>query len=563
MYCSRCGKKTPDGARFCSNCGADLSGQAGAPSAGRAWAAPPPVNYAAPQARRRRRGPLVLILCALVLVAGIAVAAVLFFGRDGYAGNYQYQKDSIMMNVPESHAGYADFGELIRADGTRVPVDPMLINDSAAIYYSSADGTRAPLVGTSQLGYYNGKGIESFNSSFGVSFLSLSYDGTAFLYLTNGADGSPESLQYVYFEKDKQRSQQFYFSGGNIYTALLSPHGDTALFYLSGDGSGLTNATPGMYIWKKGKDPVMVDNAPYGAASVTDDGEVIYHLDENGRLCAWTKEGDICLSADETVYIHSRCYTANNRELLYDDNTGGAICVDGKRIVRLSSSECWPLLPNNAELFQYSIDAFDHYMGIRSYAGSFIIESSANDYSTYNILFVDKKYEVHRVLEGVSKSTLANDGKTILYVKDGLLYKIDGTKADAAPVQLSVSAVDDFDISPDGKTIFYIDKLGILYVVKDGRSAKVDENVYFSVSYNYGLNMTGDTLYYIKESVLYSTDGGTPRSYQDEFGYNVNDVWSDGLSVDVTVYDGAGTEREYRKMTDGTFTLIREHNSYY
>jgi uncharacterized membrane protein YvbJ len=31
MYCQNCGKKNPDGAKFCYNCGIDLSGQPSAP----------------------------------------------------------------------------------------------------------------------------------------------------------------------------------------------------------------------------------------------------------------------------------------------------------------------------------------------------------------------------------------------------------------------------------------------------------------------------------------------------------------------------------------------------
>lgn len=69
MYCPRCGSQLPDGAKFCSRCGATLDGERPA--------APVPAPARRPAGSRPRRGRIVAIVAAalVVLLAGGAAAS--------------------------------------------------------------------------------------------------------------------------------------------------------------------------------------------------------------------------------------------------------------------------------------------------------------------------------------------------------------------------------------------------------------------------------------------------------------------------------------------------------
>lgn len=83
MFCGNCGKRIPDGARFCPGCGAPAPDAEPEPAraAGEepGQKAPSGPGTAIAPARRRRRAPLVA--AAVVLVAVVGVAAWLVLGR--------------------------------------------------------------------------------------------------------------------------------------------------------------------------------------------------------------------------------------------------------------------------------------------------------------------------------------------------------------------------------------------------------------------------------------------------------------------------------------------------
>lgn len=68
MYCSKCGSQLPDGAKFCHNCGAALSG------AGQS--APPPPQPVYPKQRPGWLVPVIAAVCVLLLLIVIGIAAV-------------------------------------------------------------------------------------------------------------------------------------------------------------------------------------------------------------------------------------------------------------------------------------------------------------------------------------------------------------------------------------------------------------------------------------------------------------------------------------------------------
>ena len=565
MYCSQCGKETPDGSRFCRNCGAPLSGRAGEPSSGRAEAAPPPAGGSAPRARRRRRGPLALILSVLVLLIVGAAAVVLLTMKGGYGKNYQYRADSVSLIESIYGLWMAQDGVVYHADGTPIAFGQEFATDNASTYYKSAGRNHALVAGESCLGYVGKDNIEPLPSGSYESMMALSYDGTAVLYESIDPYDSARVLNFIHDGKTQSPSR-YPISDQRTVDVCLSPNGSIALFTLTDEDAWGDYSTFETYMWEDGKDPVRMDDWAQGVEAMTDDGEIFYYTkaDSNG-LYVRTDDSETCLHVTANLYF-THYYTADNRQILYNDDTGCHICVNGRDIYTVSSGTCSVLLPDRAQGMQYATDSSDIYLGLDSYAGSFVKEHSSDSWGKYNILFVDRNYNVHRILEDIDYSVLAEDGKTIVFMKDGLLYRIDGTKTDTRPVTISSPNVYQFAVTPDGKTVFYALQDGQLFMTDGKDTTKLaDYTFIMSADYQGNASITGDTLYYITDGVLYSVKKGEePHSYPASFEGDIDSVSCDGVAVDVYTIDATETNRMYRLTSNGDFKCIHQwYSTYY
>jgi hypothetical protein len=96
-----------------------------------------------------------------------------------------------------------------------------------------------------------------------------------------------------------------------------------------------------------------------------------------------------------------------------------------------------------------------------------------------------------------------DDNKTLFYLKNDNLYKINGAKEDAEAEKLA-SDVEDYEVLPDGKTVFYINDDDELMVQKGtGKASKITDDV----KDNSFILFQGK-IYYISDDTLYVTTGG-------------------------------------------------------
>lgn len=109
MFCTECGRKLDDRARFCTGCGTAVApvgqpgerdpdaapGGAAAPAAPPATSVPEPPAGTAPEVPAARRGRLVALVAALLLVAGAGTAAGLYV-----AGAGPFARDQAPLEAP-------------------------------------------------------------------------------------------------------------------------------------------------------------------------------------------------------------------------------------------------------------------------------------------------------------------------------------------------------------------------------------------------------------------------------------------------------------------------------
>jgi hypothetical protein len=85
MFCPMCGKENPDGARFCGQCGYDLSGHARSSqvSSSASVSAPAPVSGPSFVANSGKRSLLILVVAAVAIVAVVIFGVTQCFGGGG------------------------------------------------------------------------------------------------------------------------------------------------------------------------------------------------------------------------------------------------------------------------------------------------------------------------------------------------------------------------------------------------------------------------------------------------------------------------------------------------
>lgn len=92
MYCGKCGNQNPDGATFCSNCGATLSK---APNVSTGPTAPNTSTYSPAIAVAKKRSPLPLVLGAGVIIVVIVILLSTLTGGRSYEKTIDQTLDSI------------------------------------------------------------------------------------------------------------------------------------------------------------------------------------------------------------------------------------------------------------------------------------------------------------------------------------------------------------------------------------------------------------------------------------------------------------------------------------
>lgn len=113
----------------------------------------------------------------------------------------------------------------------------------------------------------------------------------------------------------------------------------------------------------------------------------------------------------------------------------------------------------------------------------------------------DMSKEATKIAASVSKYTVSQNGKLVLYLKNGTLYQYD--MKDETKLAKDVSW---YEASDDCKTVYYRNDESVLYVVKNGTSEKIGSDIsieQFSEDYS--------TVYYINDGKLYKKTIGQDK----------------------------------------------------
>ena len=539
MFCDQCGTELPDDSVFCPKCGAkqtpidsEANNAAGEAAPGTANTAGTvntagngtdnaPVNMtnmsngaAAPEKPKKKKGfPFVPVILIGILLAAVIVVVAIFLPKGKTKDGIEFSEKSLMYN------GYSFF----TTDGKELEVnnvDSLAYNyDNSVVAYLTTDDTL----------YVIDSELTPVEIENDVLNMEVSYSGSSIAY-TVGDDYAATTL-YVYNVK-KDNSVKI-DTNVYAYNYLVSPNGKQVAYLKDYEG----NSDNTLYVAVVGKDGKKVDK----------DGCIPLAIGDNGKSFFYTDNSD---SSNVKLYW----YNGKDAEKISRD-------VSGSYYFNNSVSEILFTKSGNTYFYRIGMDepskvASDALSGVWNYQ----FEATAQDYTfgsqssaalvnrskltewvfatDADICYLNKDGHDSVKLcdaDGISKITVAQNGKSLIYLKDGKLYKITKFGADREETELYEGDVyiNGYVASRDLSDIYVVSDEAELYYCKSKKKlVKISND--FADRNNMAYNEAAKTIFYIEDGNLYSS--GKSGKKKELVAERVTDIanYANGILYRVT-----------------------------
>ncbi len=516
MFCDQCGAELPDDSVFCPKCGAkqtpvdseanNAAGEAAPGAANTAATANAagamnitgngtgnaPANMtnvsngtpAAEPPKKKKGFPFVpVILIGILLVAVIVVVAI-FLPKGKTKDGIEFSEKSLMYN---GSSFFTTDGKELEVNN----VDSLAYNyDNSVVAYLTTDDTL----------YVIDSELAPVEIENDVLNMEVSYSGSSIAY-TVGDDYAVTTL-YVYNVK-KDNSVKI-DTNVYAYNYLVSPNGKQVAYLKDYEG----NSDNTLYVAAVGKDGKKVDK----------DGCIPLAIGDNGKSFFYTDNSD---SSNVKLYW----YNGKDAEKISRD-------VSGSYYFNNSVSEILFTKSGNTYFYRIGMDepskvASDALSGVWNYE----FEATAQDYTFGNqssaalvnrskltewvfatdsdICYLNKDGKDSAKLcdaDGISKITVAQNGKSLIYLKDGKLYKITKFGADREETELYEGDVyiNGYVANKDLSDIYVVSDEAELYYCKSKKKlVKISND--FADKNDMAYNEAAKTIFYIEDGNLYSS----------------------------------------------------------
>lgn len=208
--------------------------------------------------------------------------------------------------------------------------------------------------------------------------------------------------------------------------------------------------------------------------------------------------------------VYGMCLNKDFSEIIYASNNKAYISRHGKERQSLSgtfTAMIWPAYTQIGFYTQMNV------AGVASFANTFYREGD-------DVVYINGNFKTHSVAKGVTEVQLADDGKTVYYLKNDSVHKINGSKENAKDTELVEDDVRSFLSTRDGKAVYYYTTDDELFYRKGkGKPVSVAEDVDNEEGYIKWDIFGKDKLYYVSDGELFVSGGGkgkTVKGIQDE-----------------------------------------------
>ena len=511
MKCPHCGHKNPPNTVFCQHCDSWILGQV----------------YTEDRPPRKAQRPLpqwtrlCLLLCVVALPLCLCLA-LLLWPEAPKPSEPAVQVPPIWTTEPPGDT----LPSLTEPPVTEPPIsfgpgpaiadsDYILRKGEWMIY----DLDKSPWL------FYNGQRIGTDKTVFSGSIVPSNLDGTVGvylrrllydkqivelptqpLYLSNNGNTVVyyhyKNSQYTLTIRDSETgATQDIALQATMYSQLrdycISPNGQTLVYSIVTDhyGEYETEYTSAIYLWQNGESKLLAEmEGLHSPISVSDDSNVIYlsngYLYTLGQLHVIHNQGELYLLGTgidyQTISVGSDYISAypfrnaNNTQLLYYQEDGTYLSVDGQPGQKLSDKNIAPVAPQltSSSFFNsQSISRVYPHTDLRNqvYASAEYITLD-DDPDTircvYTLYHLDTAGSLIQLAANVSEFSLDPSGRHLYYLTyGGTLERIDLAE-NFTPHILDANHVDTFAITYNGSLVYYISDNG-LYVLQESTGTRV------------------------------------------------------------------------------------------
>jgi hypothetical protein len=360
---------------------------------------------------------------------------------------------------------------------------------------SSMDGTKAAFAVADEYGqeytlYYSDGGVPKKVADGENIRFSLAASGKALAYATwdDGDDSYAESTLYVY---SGGKSTKIAGSAA-AYSISISPDGKTVAYignYDDGDGDFTA------YIWNGKSSDAGKNKTP---VAVGDGGKYFYYRNRDGVL--FVQKGTRDDTKQRLGNGEAHLFNRDLSQVIFGHDDRSYISVKGGERQGLSGMFYSFASPAGTGV---AASGDSNIAGVSSFANTFYLSGNNNMNVNTNIVRITGKYETETVVRSIDGGAfLADDGKTLLYIKNNDAYKINGMRSGAEGVKLA-DDVESFVAAPNGGAIYYIDEDGELFYQKGtGKPKSLGD----ADTMSYAL-FEGKTLYFVEDGELNSATG--------------------------------------------------------
>ncbi|MCL2637087.1 MAG: zinc ribbon domain-containing protein [Oscillospiraceae bacterium] len=556
IYCTSCGNAMQNTAKFCTGCGtavpeapaeaviAETPAEAVTPEAPVEAVTPEalpeavvteaaPVEAVAAETLAITEEPFSLFgldikKLALLGGAGAALIIALIVSLVAFSpSQYNSLKGSIDIAQTESDRFF-----VVTSKGANIAVEGICVD-----YEVNIDGTKAAFLVSDEdsingntLYHVSGGRVSKITEDVRSFWLASSGNGIAFTKFEPGSDAAELYLWTGSSPARKISSDVLLFS-----RVVISPDGKTVGF-TDMDDDGVIGA-----FFTNGKMTDLGRNfVPVGIA---DGAKYIYYTREDALFVQrGTNENTRLRLTGEFNGIEG--FNKDMSQIVFSSYTRSFISDRGRDPQALAGHVYRFILPANTAEFNGQRGTV---YGVSSFKNTFYLNGDSS------IIRVNNKFETARVQGSVSSAFLADDGKTLTYMRNGRVERLDGTRTNAEPLRLVDGDAWSFVATAKGDAIFFINSdRDIMFQRGTSRAVVVEHDV----SYYTQLTLfKGNTLFYVQDLDLYSSSGRGKTRISGLNG-DVLGVSVDMFNVFVVLRDGR--EEMYYHSTNGkSFSEIK------
>jgi hypothetical protein len=253
--------------------------------------------------------------------------------------------------------------------------------------------------------------------------------------------------------------------------------------------------------------------------AISNDAKYVYYEKEDSFYVQKGAEEDTKNKLGENV--NDYYFNLDLSQVVYSSNGKAYLSRNGGYKEILASDISSFLLPSDT-VYDGSI------IGVADFSDTFYINDSQE------IAYIDGKYGADVILESVHNPQLANDGKTIHYLKDESIYKINGKIKYANMNEIVEEDVADFLATSDGASVYYATTDEELYYQKGTQKPVFVGDDPTNGFRNWTL-YRDNSLLFINDDKLYIATGKKVEAVTEvedevDFLFNINiDNWIKGI----------------------------------